>query len=97
MLQKSSEDELKSNAQDLEAAKHSLSATQGQLTTDTTDLKVTEDAIAEDTTALEDTKQDCQARAVEFEAAGKSRSEVLVAFAKASAVVSKKTGGAETV
>ena len=96
MLRQSSEDELKFNAQDLEAAKHSLGETQDQLTTDTADLKMTEDALAEDTTALEDTTQDRQARAVEFEAAAKSRSEKLEAFAKATAVVSEKTGGAET-
>jgi len=96
MLQQSLEDEMKFNAQDLEAAKHSLGEVQGQLTTDTADLKMTEDALAEDTAALEDTTQDCQAKAAEFEASTKSRSEELEALAKARAVISEKTGGAES-
>ena len=54
MLQQSLEDDLKFNAQDLEAAKRFLGETQGQLTTDTADLKMTEDALTEDTAALED-------------------------------------------
>ena len=90
------EDELKFDAQDLEAAKHSLDEEQGQLTTDTTDLKMTEDALAEDTAALEDTTRVCQAKAVEFETATEGRSEELDAYAKARAVISQKTGGAES-
>ena len=42
-----------------------------QLTTDTADLKMTKDALAEDTAAFEDTMQDClatQTKAAEFEA-----------------------------
>jgi len=42
---------------------------------DITDLKMTKDAPAEDTSALEDTKQDCPAKAAKFEAATNSRSE----------------------
>ena len=53
MLQQSLEDEMKFNAQDLEASKSALTETQGQLTTDTADLKMTKDALAEDTAALE--------------------------------------------
>ena len=74
----------------------SLTETQGQLTTDTADLKMTKDTLAEDTAALEITKQDCQAKAAEFEAATNSRSEELEALAKARAVISEKTGGAES-
>ena len=96
MLQQSLEDDLKFNAQDLEAAKRSLGETQGQLTTDTADLKMTEDALAEDTAALQDTTQDCQSKAAECEAAVKSRSEELEALAKARTVISEKTGGAES-
>jgi len=96
MLQQSLEDEMKFNAQDLEASKSALTETQGQLTTDTADLKMTKDALAEDTAALENTKQDCQAKAAEFEAATNSRSEELEALAKARAVISEKTGGAES-
>ena len=87
---------MKFNAQDLEVAKRSLGETQGQLTTDTADLKMTEDALAEDTAAFEDTTQDCQSKAAECEAAVKSRSEELEALAKARIVISEKTGGAES-
>ena len=96
MRQQFLEDELKFNAQDLEAAEHSLGEAQGQLTTDTADLKMTEDALAEDTAALEDTTRDCQAKAVEFETATNGRSEELDAHAKARAVISQRTGGAES-
>ena len=71
---------------------------EGQLTTDTADLKMTEDALAEDTTAFEDTTQDClaiQAKVADFEAYTKSLSEELEALAKAKAVISEKTGDAE--
>ena len=54
------------------------------------------DALAEDTATREDVKQDCQAKAVEFEVSVKSRSEELEALAKAQTVISEKTGGAET-
>ena len=57
---------------------------------------MTADALAEDTATFEDAKQDCQAKAVEFEASVKSRSEELEALAKAQTVISEKTGGAET-
>ena len=87
---------MKFNAQDLEAAKHSLGEVQGQLTTDTADLKMTEDALAVDTAALEDTTQDCQAKAAEFDSYTKSLSEELEALAKTKAVISEKTGGAES-
>ena len=96
MRQQFLEDELKFNAQDLEATEHSLDEAQGQLTTDTADLKMTEDALAEDTAALEDTMRDCQAKAVEFETATNGRSGELDAYAKARAVISQKTGGAES-
>ena len=49
-----------------------------QLITETADLKMTDDALAKDTAALEDTTQDCQeiqAKAVEFKAYHKSLSE----------------------
>ena len=69
---------------------------QGQLTADTADLKMTADALAEDAAILEDAKQDCQAKAVEFEALVKSRSEELEALAKAQTAISEKTGGAES-
>ena len=96
MRQQFLEDELKFNAQDLEVTEHSLDEAQGQLTTDIADLKMTEDALAEDTAALEDTMRDCQAKAVEVGTAINGRSGELDAYAKARAVISQKTGGAES-
>ena len=66
------------------------------MATDTGDLKITSDTLAEDTAALADTKQDCQAKAAEFEAATRSQSEELEALAKAMSVLSAKMGGAES-
>ena len=69
-----------------------------QLTTDTTDLKMTEDALAEEAAAFEDTTQDClaiQANPVDFKAYNMSLSEDLEALAKAKAVISEKTDDAE--
>ena len=68
------------------------------MTTDTADLKTTEESLAEDTTAFEDTTQDClayQTKFVEFKAYNKSRSEGLETLAKAKAVIYEKTGDAE--
>ena len=59
---------------------------------------MTDDALAEDTAAFEDTTQDClaiQAKVEDFEAYNKSLSEELEALAKAKAVISEKTGDAE--
>ena len=74
----------------------SLAETKGESTTDTADLKMTEDALAEDTAALEDITQDCQAKADDFEASTKSRSEELAVLAQAQKMISEKTGGAES-
>ena len=90
------EDETKFNAQDLETSNSALTETRVYSTTDTADLKMTKDALAEDTAALEDTKQDCWVKAAEFEAATNSLSEELEALAKARAVISEKTGGTES-
>ena len=96
MRQQFWEDELKFNAQELEAIGHSLDEAPGQLTTDTEDLKTTEDDLAEDTAALEDTTRVCQAKTVEFETATDGRSEESDVYAKAREVISQKTGGAES-
>ena len=70
-----------------------------QLTTDTADLKMTKDALAEDTTAFEDITQDClvgQTKVADFEVyTNKNLSEELEAFVKAKIVISEKTGDAE--
>ena len=57
---------------------------------------MTEDALAEDTAAIEDTTQDCveiQAKVADFEAYNRSLSEELKALTKA--VISEKPGDAE--
>ena len=70
-----------------------------QLVKDTADLKMTEEALAEDTATFEDTMQDClaiQTKAAEYEAyTNKSLSEELEALVKAKAVISEKTDNAE--
>ena len=69
------------------------------MVTDTTDLKMTEGALAEDTAAFEDTMQDClaiQTKAADYDVhINKSLSEELEALAKAKDVISEKTGDAE--
>ena len=85
MRQRFLEDELKFNAQDLEATEHSLDEAQDQLTTDTGDLKMTEDALV----------RDCRAKAVEFETATDGRSGELDTYAKARAVRSRAGCGVE--
>ena len=70
-----------------------------QLTTDTADLKMTKDALAEDTTAFEDTTQDCmvcQTKVSKVEVyTNKNLSEELEALVKANIVISEKTDDAE--
>ena len=69
-----------------------------QLTTDTADLKMTEDVLVKDTAVFEDTTQDClvyQTKAAEFKNYNKSLSEELEVLAKAKAVISEKTGNSE--
>ena len=70
-----------------------------QLVTDTADLKMTVDTLAEDTAAFEDTMQDClaiQTKAADLDVhTNKSLSEELEALAKAKAVISEKRDDAE--
>ena len=69
-----------------------------QLTTDTTDLEMTEKTLAEDTAAFEDITQDClvcQIKVADFEAYNKSLSEELEVLAKAKDVISEKTDDSE--
>ena len=65
----------------------------------TADLKMTEEALAEDTAAFEDTMQDylvCQTKVADFDVyTNKSLSEELEAFAEVKAVISEKTDNAE--
>ena len=65
----------------------------------TANLKMTEEALAEDTTAFEDTTQDClvcQTKVAYFEVyTNKNLSEELEALVKAKIVISEKTGNVE--
>ena len=56
----------------LQTQRQHIRLNEDQLTTDTADLKMMEDVLAEDTAALEDTTQDCQAKAAEFTNFGSS-------------------------
>ena len=96
MLQQSLKDALKFDAQSLEAPKKSLAGAKSELTTDTAGLKMTEDALAEDTAELADATRDCQVKAAELETATESRSEELVALAKARTMISEQTSGAQS-
>ena len=82
----------------LQSQEHLIRLDEDQLTFDTTDLKMTEDALAEETAAFKDTTQDClaiQAKVADFEATNNGLSEELEAFAKAKAVICEKTDDAE--
>ena len=83
----------------LQSQEQNVRPDKDQLTTDIADLKMTKDALAEDTTAFEDITQDClvcQTKAADFEVyTNKSLSEELEALVKAKAVISEKTDDAE--
>ena len=70
-----------------------------QLTTDTADLTMTKDALAEDTTAFEDTTQDCMVCQTKVSKVAvytnKNLSEELEALVKAKIVISEKTDDTE--
>ena len=69
-----------------------------QLTTNITDLEMTEKILDEGTAAFEDTTQDClvcQKKVVDFEIYNKSLSEELEVLAKAKDVISEKTDDSE--
>ena len=87
MLEQSLKDDRMFNAQDLGISERSLAETQIELITDNADLRMTEDALAEDSAALEDAKQDCQAQITEFEGATKSWSKDLEVLAKTRTVL----------
>ena len=68
------------------------------MTTDITDLEMTEKILDEGTAAFEDITQDClvcQTKVADFEAYNKSPSEELEALAKTKDVISEKTDDSE--
>ena len=58
---------------------------------------MTKGAFAEDTAEPVDATRDCQVKAAELETATQSRSEELVALAKARTMISEQTSGAQSL
>ena len=82
----------------LQSQKQPIRLDDDQLTTDNTDLEMTEKILDEGTAAFEDTTQDClvcQTKVVDFEIYNKSLSEELEVLAKAKDVISEKTDDSE--
>ena len=82
----------------LQSHKQPIRLDEDQLTTDITDLEMTEKILDEGTAAFEDTTQDClvcQTKVVDFEIYNKSLSEELEVLAKAKDVISEKTDDSE--
>ena len=82
----------------LQSQKQPIRLDDDQLTTDTTDLEITEKILDEGTAAFEDTTQDCsvcQTKVLDFEIYNKSLSEELEVLAKAKDVISEKTDDSE--
>ena len=83
---------------DLTEQKQLIQLDDDQLTTDITDLEMTEKTLDEGTAAFGDTTQDClicQTKVVDFEIYNKSLSEELEVLAKAKDVISEKTDDSE--
>ena len=82
----------------LQSQKQPIRLDEDQLTTDITDLEMTEKTLEEDTAAFEDITQDCmvcQIKVADFEAYNKSLSEELEVLAKAKDLISEKTDDSE--
>ena len=82
----------------LQSHKQPIRLDEDQLTTDITDLEMTEKILDEGTAAFEDTTQDClvcQTKVVDFEIYNKSLSEELEVLAKTKDVISEKTDDSE--
>ena len=81
----------------LQSHKQPIQLDEDQLTTDITDLEMTEKILDEGTAAFEDTSQDCLVcqTKVDFEIYNKSLSEELEVLAKTKDVISEKTDDSE--
>ena len=82
----------------LKSQKQPIRLDEDQLTTDITDLEMTEKILDESTATFEDTTQDClvcQTKVVDFEIYNKSLSEELEVLAKTKDVISEKTDDSE--
>jgi predicted nucleic acid-binding Zn-ribbon protein len=97
LLKQSLEDEMQFGAEDLAEAKKSVAERDAQIAADKADLEVTTRDLDQDTSALAETKRDCETKAAQYEAAVNSRAEELEALAKAKQVLTEKIGGAESL
>merc|ERR1719329_509458 len=94
MQKQSLEDQIKFATQDMDDAKSNLASCSEEKATAEGDLATTSKDLAQDEKSLEDLKNDCMAKATDYEAATKSRAEELRALAEAKKVLSEMTGGA---
>jgi len=94
MLKQSLTEEIKNGGEELDKAKKGLASVSEEKATAEGDLLVTSKTLAEDKGAKESVKQDCMAKAEEFEQSVKSRSEELKALNVAKEAVKGKAGGA---
>merc|ERR1719265_2911356 len=94
MQKQSLEDQVKFATKDMEDAKSNLASCSEEKATAEGDLATTSKDLAQDEKSLEDLKNDCMAKATDYEAATKSRGEELKALAEAKKVLSEMTGGA---
>jgi len=97
MLKQSLQDQIKFATKDFDEAKKNLAASAQKKAANEGDLEVTSKELGEDKVALEDLKQDCMAKAQDYEAETKSRDEELKALAEAKKVISDSTGGADSL
>lgn len=97
MLSQSLRDEIKFGNQDLQKAKKDRSGQSEAKATAEGDLQVTSTALAEDKKVKSTLKEDCSAKARDFEAETKSRAEELTALASAKKAVKDMAGGADTL
>jgi vacuolar-type H+-ATPase subunit I/STV1 len=94
LLAQSLNDEMSVQNEDMSNAKRQLGATGETKATAEGDLAATLQDLKEDQEYLSNTAQNCQQRAMDFEASQKSRAEELQALAEAKKVIGEATGGA---
>jgi hypothetical protein len=94
MLKQSLDDQVKFGNKDMGEAKKGLAESGEHKAGAEGDLETTSNALAADSKALADTKQDCMNRAQDYEASTKSRGEELSALAQAHKIISETTAGA---
>merc|ERR1719444_187515 len=96
MLKQSLEDSIKADNHDLTEEKAAKAAAEGAKATAEGDLAATNKDLADAEAALATANQDCMQVASDHEATVKGRTDELKAIADAKALLSSKTGGAES-